>query len=42
VRLADRLGVDLLDAACAKMTKNAERYPVEKSRGHKKKYNELG
>jgi len=41
LRLADRLGVDLLGAACAKMAKNAARYPVEKSRGHKKKYTEF-
>jgi NTP pyrophosphatase (non-canonical NTP hydrolase) len=41
VRLADRLGVDLLESASAKMAKNAERYPVAKSRGHKRKYSEL-
>ena len=41
LRLADRLGVDLEREARAKMAKNAERYPVEKSRGHKRKYSEL-
>jgi len=41
VRLADRLGIDLLESARAKMVRNAARYPVEKSRGHKKKYTEL-
>ena len=41
LRLADRLGIDLMGASCAKMKKNADRYPVGKSRGHKKKYNEL-
>ena len=41
IRLADRLGIDLLEAAGAKMAKNAVRYPVAKSRGHKKKYSEL-
>lgn len=32
-RLADVLGIDLLDAAFAKMALNAVRYPVEKARG---------
>ena len=41
VRLADRLGVDLEEAARAKMAVNAAKYPVEKSRGHKRKYTEL-
>jgi NTP pyrophosphatase (non-canonical NTP hydrolase) len=41
VRLSDRVGVDLLEATRAKMEKNAVRYPVEKSRGTKKKYSEL-
>jgi dCTP diphosphatase len=41
IRLADRLGIDLLASARAKIVKNAVRYPIEKSRGHKKKYSEL-
>jgi NTP pyrophosphatase (non-canonical NTP hydrolase) len=41
VRLADRLGVDLAQAVEAKILVNAERYPVEKSRGSVKKYTEL-
>ena len=41
VRLADRLEIDLLKAAGAKIEKNERRYPVEKSRGHKKKYTEI-
>ena len=41
IRLADRLGIDLSAAARAKILKNAARYPVGKSRGHKKKYSEL-
>ena len=41
LRLADRLGVDLHGAALAKVAKNAVKYPVEKSRGHKRKYTEL-
>ncbi|MCB1623581.1 MAG: nucleotide pyrophosphohydrolase [Pseudomonadales bacterium] len=40
VRLADRLGIDLLEAAERKMQKNAERYPAAKVRGQSKKYNE--
>lgn len=41
VRLADKLDVDLLQAAREKMQKNALKYPVEKSRGNAKKYSEL-
>ena len=41
VRLADRLGVDLAEAVEAKILVNAEHYPVEKSRGNKKKYSDL-
>jgi NTP pyrophosphatase (non-canonical NTP hydrolase) len=41
VRLSDRLGIDLREAAWDKVAKNAEKYPVEKSRGHKRKYTEL-
>jgi len=41
LRAADRLGVDLLEAAREKMAVNARKYPVEKSRGHKRKYTEL-
>lgn len=33
VRLADRLDVDLLAAAEQKMADNAQKYPVEKSKG---------
>jgi len=33
-RLADVLGVDLLDAAYAKMAINAVKYPVEQARGN--------
>lgn len=40
VRLADRLGIDLLDAAARKIAKNAERYPADKVRGQAKKYTE--
>jgi NTP pyrophosphatase (non-canonical NTP hydrolase) len=41
VRLADKLDVDLERAARTKMARNAEKYPVEKSRGSSRKYDEL-
>ena len=41
VRLADKLDVNLLEAARTKMARNAGKYPVEKSRGSSRKYDEL-
>jgi NTP pyrophosphatase (non-canonical NTP hydrolase) len=41
VRLADKLGIDPLDAARRKLAANAVKYPVEKSRGRRAKYDEL-
>lgn len=41
VRLADKTGVDLLDAARRKLELNRNRYPVEKARGVATKYNKL-
>lgn len=41
VRLADKIDVDLIDAARDKIARNAEKYPVEKARGNAKKYTEL-
>jgi dCTP diphosphatase len=41
VRLADKLGVDLASAAHAKIVRNAQKYPVEKSRGSSRKYDAL-
>ena len=41
VRLADRLDVDLIAAATRKIGINAEKYPVEKSRGSHTKYTGL-
>ena len=41
IRLSDKLNIDLLAAAQEKMRLNAEKYPVDKSRGTSKKYNEL-
>jgi dCTP diphosphatase len=40
VRLADKLGIDLVAAAHAKIEDNERRYPVEKVRGSSKKYDE--
>ncbi len=41
VRLADKLGVDPLASAQAKLFANAAKYPVDKARGNAKKYTEL-
>ena len=41
IRLADKLGIDLLAAASEKIALNANKYPVEKARGSSKKYTEL-
>ncbi len=41
VRLCDVLGIDLSDAVKRKIEKNSEKYPVEKSRGNSKKYDEI-
>ncbi|HVY80411.1 MAG TPA: nucleotide pyrophosphohydrolase [Steroidobacteraceae bacterium] len=40
VRLADKLGIDLIAAAHEKIDENARRYPAEQVRGSAKKYNE--
>ncbi len=40
LRLADKLNVDLLDAAAHKIDLNARKYPADKVRGLSKKYNE--
>ena len=42
VRIADVAGVDLSSAVRAKLKENSLKYPVEKSKGNAKKYNELG
>lgn len=39
--VADAAGIDLLDAARAKLLRNAEKYPVEKAFGRSDKYNRL-
>jgi dCTP diphosphatase len=41
VRLADKLDVNLLEAAREKIELNAQKYPVDKARGSAKKYSEL-
>lgn len=40
VMLADKLGIDILQAAAEKMQKNAQKYPAEQVRGSAKKYTE--
>jgi dCTP diphosphatase len=40
VRLSDKLGVNLPEAALRKLEKNAVKYPVERVRGSSKKYSE--
>jgi len=40
LRLADKLQVDVLDAAKKKITKNELKYPADKVRGSSKKYTE--
>jgi NTP pyrophosphatase (non-canonical NTP hydrolase) len=42
VSMADALGIDLLEAAGAKLAENARKYPVAQARGNAKKYDELG
>ena len=41
IRLADKLDVDLFEAAREKIARNAEKYPVDKARGSAKKYTDL-
>jgi len=39
--LADNLGIDLSQAIAKKLKKNAQKYPIRKSRGKHTKYNKL-
>lgn len=41
LKIAQKTNVDIEQAVLAKMEKNAAKYPVEKSKGNAKKYNEL-
>lgn len=40
-QLADKLGIDPLDAAHKKLQINAEKYPVDRARGRSTKYTDL-
>jgi len=39
--MSNDMGIDLLDEAKKKIKENAKKYPVEKSKGNMKKYNEI-
>jgi dCTP diphosphatase len=39
--LSSVLRIDLSDAVTAKLAQNAQKYPIEKSKGSSKKYDEL-
>jgi NTP pyrophosphatase (non-canonical NTP hydrolase) len=41
IRLADQLGISLVEAAKRKLAINSEKYPVERARGSSRKYTEL-
>lgn len=41
VQLSTVLGIDLMDAAQAKLLLNAQKYPVDLARGHSRKYDAL-
>ena len=40
VRLSDRVGIDLLEAADQKLAQNAIKYPADRVRGNSQKYDE--
>jgi NTP pyrophosphatase (non-canonical NTP hydrolase) len=40
VRLSDKLGIDLIAAACEKIADNERRYPADKVRGSSRKYSD--
>lgn len=40
--IADKAGIDLLEAARVKLLRNGEKYPVDKAFGSRAKYTELG
>jgi len=42
VRIADKLGTDLFQAASQKIEKNETKYPIDKAKGTAKKYTEFG
>ena len=41
IRLADKLDIDLIDAADRKLKINASKYPIHLAKGNAKKYTEL-
>jgi NTP pyrophosphatase (non-canonical NTP hydrolase) len=41
LNFCNRLGIDPISAAADKLLKNEAKYPVEKSRGHAKKYTDF-
>ena len=41
LNLADKLGIDPVEASCRKIKLNAKKYPVEDSRGSRLKYSEF-
>lgn len=41
IRLADKLDIDLVDAAQRKLARNAQKYPADKARGNARKYTDL-
>lgn len=41
IRISDKLGIDMIAAAKAKIVLNALKYPVETARGNSKKYTAL-
>lgn len=41
LNLSDKLGIDIIKEANRKIDKNALKYPVERFKGSRKKYNEL-
>jgi dCTP diphosphatase len=42
LNLADKLGIDPLEAAARKLEKNRTKYPVHKAKGRADKYTDLG
>lgn len=41
IRLADKLGVDLIQVSKDKIQLNEQKYPIEKARGNARKYSDL-
>lgn len=41
IRISDKLGIDLIAAANAKIAVNTTKYPADKAHGNSKKYSEL-